>query len=135
RREASDARSQTHASLHPPTRAHTVGAMPATCMQHHPHEVELHSLATHTNPFLLDVRAQVEGPSGQSTVVPGFYDGNGTWRLRFCLTALGTWRYTTESEDSTLDGKRGEVECVPNDNPAVHGALGVDPLHPCHFVY
>jgi hypothetical protein len=107
----------------------------AACRHYHPCEVVLHSATAHANPFLVDVRARFEGPDGQSTVVPGFFDGDGTWKVRFCPTATGTWRYTTEAEDPSLLGQSGELECAPNDNPAVHGALQVDPLHPHHFVY
>src|SRR5262245_46734713 len=107
----------------------------ATCAQYHPHELVLRSAGEHGNLFLVDVRARLEGPTGQNTVVPGFYDGNGTWKVRWCPTATGTWRYTTESIDPALDGLSGEVECLPNDNPAVHGALLVDPLHPHHFLH
>jgi hypothetical protein len=33
-----------------------------------------------------------------------------------------------------LDGQAGEIECAPNQNPSVHGALRVDQAHPHHFV-
>jgi hypothetical protein len=109
--------------------------------QFHPYDVVLRSATQHENPFLVDVRARFSGPSGQSTVVHGFYDGDeggsdgGTWRVRLNPNALGTWRYVSESTDPALHGHEGALECVPNTNPSVHGALLVDPAHPHHFLY
>src|SRR5690349_9979362 len=103
--------------------------------QYHPWDVALHSATPHANPFLVDLRARFEGPDGQTIVVPGFYDGDATWKVRFCPTTPGTWRYTSESTDAALHGQSGQLECAPNDNPAVHGALQIDPIHPCHFIY
>jgi hypothetical protein len=105
------------------------------CRQYHPHDVAFRSDAPHENPFLVDLRATVTGPAGQTTVVPGFYDGDGTWKARLCPNVLGMWHYITRSTDPQLDGHEGTLECVPGDNPCVHGALLVDPLNPHHFVY
>ena len=111
----------------------------AACPQHHPHDVILRSQTRQENPFVVDVRARVTAPSGWSTTVPGFYDGEsegrGTWIVRVCPNELGTWTYETESVDPALDGRSGAIECVPNDNRRVHGALRVDPAHPHHFLY
>jgi hypothetical protein len=101
----------------------------------HPHDLRLTSRTAHANPFLVDVRAVLEGPAGQSTAVPGFYDGEGTWVVRVCLDQEGTWRYTTQSADPQLDGQTGEIVCLPNVNSLVHGALGIDLSHPHHFIY
>ncbi|MGH2352337.1 MAG: DUF5060 domain-containing protein [Chloroflexota bacterium] len=105
------------------------------CRQYHPYDLALSSATRHDNPFLVDVRALLTGPNGETTAVPGFYDGDGVWKVRACPNTLGTWQYVTQSTDSALDGQRGQVECVPNDNPHVHGALLVDPAHPYHFLY
>ncbi|MBI3971214.1 MAG: DUF5060 domain-containing protein [Chloroflexi bacterium] len=106
-----------------------------TCPQYHPHDVIVRSEASHANPFLVDLRARITGPHGWSTTVPGFYDGDGTWVVRFCPSAFGAWRYETESTDPALAGHDGEVQCIANANPRVHGALLVDPAHPHHFLY
>ncbi len=34
-----------------------------------------------------------EGPTGQRFVVPGFYDGDGIWRVRFSPNAIGPWSF------------------------------------------
>jgi len=105
--------------------------------QYHPHDLRISGplSAESGNPFLTHVRAVLEGPDGQRTAVPGFYDGDGTWILRVCLNAAGEWRYVTESAAAELNGHTGTLTCVPNTNPVVHGALLVDPAHPHHFLY
>jgi len=52
------------------------------------------STQSYVNPFV-DVRvdAAFRGPSGQEPVVPAFYDGEGTWRVRFSPGEPGRWSY------------------------------------------
>ena len=47
-------------------------------------------------------RSHTEPPG--IVVVGGFYDGGGTYRVRFSLPAEGEWKYTTASSASALDG-------------------------------
>jgi hypothetical protein len=111
------------------------GPSGAVVQQFHAVDIPLRSGTAHANPFLVDVRALLTAPDGGTTAVPGFYDGDRTWVVRVCLDQVGTWRYATQSADPELDGQRGELECVPSENPRVHGALTVDTAHPYHFVY
>ena len=106
-----------------------------SCRRFFPHHVVLRGADTPANPFLVEVHAEVTGPDGRRTAVPGFYDGEGQWKIRICPDTEGTWRYVTHSPDPILAGRRGEFACVASDNPRVHGALAVDPLHPHHFLY
>jgi hypothetical protein len=47
----------------------------------------------HRNPFLdVDVDGCFRGPSGQEFTVPGFYDGEGVWRVRFSPDEPGRWK-------------------------------------------
>jgi hypothetical protein len=62
---------------------------------------------TNGNPYL-DVQfsarfEQVQGPA----TVPGFYDGEGNYRVRFMPEKQGAWKYTTVSSAPKLDGKTG----------------------------
>ncbi|MFC0210846.1 DUF5060 domain-containing protein [Paenibacillus chartarius] len=43
----------------------------------------------------------------------GFYDGNGTYRIRFMPDRPGVWRYITSSSAAELDGHSGEFVCTP----------------------
>jgi hypothetical protein len=46
----------------------------------------------------------------RSLVVPGFYDGEGIYRVRFMPESEGEWRYETRSNRPELDAKSGRFE-------------------------
>jgi hypothetical protein len=56
--------------------------------------------------------------------VPGFYDGNGIYKIRFMPNKEGKWAYSTTSNDKKLNKKSGSFNCTPalNDN---HGPVFV----------
>lgn len=58
--------------------------------------------------------------------VPGFYDGNGMYRIRFSPADLGHWVWKTESDAPALNGHAGAFECV-RPSPANHGPVSVTP--------
>ena len=70
---------------------------------------------------------------GRQVRVPGFYDGDGVYRIRFSPPALGQWRWTTTSNVEALSGRTGAFRCiVPSaDN---HGPVRVTG-DGYHFVY
>lgn len=99
-------------------------------------DFEFRSGASHDFPFDVDFSAVFHGPDGRELVVPGFYDGDGIWKVRFSPTATGEWTFETRSTDADLDAIRGDpIQCTPNENPAVHGGLLVDRAHPHHFIW
>lgn len=55
----------------------------------------------------------VEFTNGHVTFkMPGFWDGDNVWRVRFALPSEGTWTYTTEFSDTTDSGvhdKTGKI--------------------------
>ena len=52
---------------------------------------------TNGNPFL-DVRlSAVFGNGSKSVEVPGFYDGDGVYRVRFMPDTPGRWQYETRA--------------------------------------
>ena len=78
------------------------------------------------NPFL-DYRLQVtfDGPSGQTYLVPGFFDGDGasggsgtTWRVRFAPDEAGPWTYSASF--------RSGSNVAINLDPAAGTATGFD---------
>jgi hypothetical protein len=92
---------------------------------------------------------ELEGPSGgnpfrevevcarfehreQSVVQPGFYDGDGVYRVRFMPELDGDWQYVTQSNARELNGSRGSVRCVPP-RRGNHGPVRVADTH--HFAY
>ena len=103
--------------------------MPATPVkQHHAHDFTLKSDTKHDNPFFVDLKATFTHEGGEKIEnLPGFYDGDGTWKVRFAPALEGKWAGVTASDDPKLNGvKLPAVECAANDNPAVHGLLGTD---------
>ena len=59
------------------------------------------------NPYL-DVQWSATFTQGdRAVVVPGFWDGEGTYRVRFSPPTPGEWRYETRSATPELNGKTG----------------------------
>lgn len=85
------------------------------------------------NPFEVDLTGVVRGPDHAVLRVPGFYDGDGTWVVRFSAPAPGEWQLETQSSLPALQGQRRTITARPSANPKVHGLLQVDPDHPYHF--
>ncbi len=81
-----------------------------------------------------------EGPRGQRLRVAAFWDGGREWKVRFAAPEVGRWKYRSESADSGLAAKSGEIVCIPwSDaelaaNPARRGFLRVS-RNGRHFEY
>src|ERR1019366_2796958 len=54
-----------------------------------PHDFAFTNRSEAENPFQVPFTAEVTGPDGAKLVLPGFYDGNGTWKVRVSPTAEG----------------------------------------------
>lgn len=77
----------------------------------------------HGNPFL-DVELRVEFTRGDETIsVGGFYDGDGTYRVRFLPPVRGEWAFSTRSNARSLDGVEGTASAGPAD---AHGPVRID---------
>ncbi|MFC1719265.1 DUF5060 domain-containing protein [Candidatus Poribacteria bacterium] len=94
-------------------------------------EISLEGAGTYDNPFTeVDLTAKFRHESSGSEIcVDGFYDGDSTWRIRFMPLELGNWIYETESQDSGLNGKKGEINCIPSEKKYLHGPLYAKGLH------
>ncbi|MEM9398656.1 MAG: DUF5060 domain-containing protein [Verrucomicrobiota bacterium] len=65
------------------------------------------------NPYV-DVTLDANFSQGSTSItVPGFYDGNGIYKIRFMPRSEGVWNYTTVSNAPALDGQAGSFTCVP----------------------
>src|SRR5262245_12692515 len=64
--------------------------------------------------------------------VSGFYDGDGTYRVRFMPEEPGEWSYTTASNRPELDAKTGTLT-VGKPSPGNHGPVRVRNTY--HFAY
>ena len=84
------------------------------------------------NPFD-DVTLSVRFSSDGRTIrVPGFYDGDGVYRVRFSPPETGRWQWTSESSAATMSGKSGSFECTAP-SAGNHGPVRVAAGY--HFAY
>jgi hypothetical protein len=84
------------------------------------------------NPFV-EVEIAARFTLGEQTLrVPGFYDGEGTYRIRFMPPSVGRWSFETESNVASLSGQRGQVTAIPPTG-SNHGPVRV--AHTFHFAY
>jgi Domain of unknown function (DUF5060)/Protein of unknown function (DUF4038)/Domain of unknown function (DUF5605) len=65
--------------------------------------------------------------------VTGFYDGDGTYRIRFMPDAIGHWTYQTVSSSPQLANKTGAFICTAPTTQGNHGPVIV--AHEFHFQY
>ena len=84
------------------------------------------------NPFV-DVELSAEFSQGSTPIkVPGFYDGEGRYKVRFMPSEEGDWKYTTRSNVAALDDQTGGFICTaPKEGN--HGPVRVQ--HQFHFGY
>jgi hypothetical protein len=77
------------------------------------------------------------GPDGKSMTVPGFWDGEEAWRIRFTPPLEGTWTYQTSVEDSRGQSlpSEGAFTVLPSD---LHGWIipgnSFDPSYSGHYL-
>lgn len=74
------------------------------------------------NPFQ-DVTLAARFRQGDRAIeVKGFYDGEGTYRVRFSPDTPGPWSYATHSNRKELDGRGGTFLCM-DPKPGNHGPV------------
>lgn len=80
-------------------------------------EKAFQSTSTYGNP-LYDLRqfaVHFQSPSGRTRIINGFWDGDRTWKVRFCPDETGTWRYRSVCSDTLNTGLHtvaGSFECT-----------------------
>jgi hypothetical protein len=92
-----------------------------------PHDFVFGCDARLENPFQVVFAAEATGPGGSRLTLPGFYDGNGTWILRFAPSAEGEWSLQTHSEVAALNNRHASLICGSGRSLKLHGGLRVDP--------
>lgn len=86
-------------------------------------------------PFAMEFGAKFSHSSGVSMKVPGFYNDNKQWLLRFCPPKTGTWKYSTYSSNEELSNKSGELEVQEISNVSNHGPIKICKSDPQKFSY
>jgi hypothetical protein len=84
------------------------------------------------NPFLDNTLEAVFTMNGENQTARGFYDGDGTYRIRFMPNRVGRWSYTVASTMMAVDGLTGSFECV-EPSAGNHGPVRV--ANTFHFAY
>jgi hypothetical protein len=92
------------------------------------------SSVAYTNPVQeASLRVSLVSPSGDKSLIEGFWDGDRTWKFRFSPNQIGKWTYVTACSDSSnvgLDSQAGSFVCIPargNNRFALHGSVRVSP--------
>mgnify|MGYP002630855817 CR=1 FL=1 len=97
-------------------------------------DILVNNKITIEDPFVAEFSALFIHESGLTQEVPGFYNGNNQWVIRFSSSHKGNWNFKTISNFETLKGKKGSVIVVDakEDN---HGAIVINKEDPQHFYY
>lgn len=61
----------------------------------------------YADPLEIELLVEFTGPGGAREIVPGFWDGGRTWRVRFSPERTGLWRYRTRTPDGADPGLHG----------------------------
>jgi hypothetical protein len=100
-----------------------------------PCDLSFKSSAAPVNPFAVSFSADITGPGNIKLSLPGFYDGNNCWKIRFSATKEGKWNITTRSSISDLNNQQTKIVCVVDKNKNLHGGLQIDPENKHHFIF
>lgn len=76
------------------------------------------------NPFVDVTVSATFAHGGRHVTVEGFYDGNGTYRVRFMPDEIGEWRYETASPVSAPFRRGRSVRLHRGDRPPRASARG-----------
>lgn len=89
---------------------------------------------TIAEPFSVDFGAIFTSPDGEKLKIPGFYNGEKEWLLRFSASKSGIWTYESYSGIKALDRKKGSLQ-ISSGTSDKHGAIGVSEADPKKFIY
>ena len=108
---------------------HADEASPQTPTQWEVTELRFQVETLADNPVDIPFSATFTNEAGQTLKVPGFYDGDQTYCIRFTPSAAGKWTYQTASPNTELnaqtstlnvaastDGRRGGIELDPDND-------------------
>lgn len=93
------------------------------------------SLQEGQDPFQVDFSAVFTGPENTMLTIPGFYNGQDVWIVRFSASVPGEWRYQTTSPIKALNHKEGRLVVLDEASPGQHGGIVINPKNPQRFVY
>ncbi|MGY6649685.1 apiosidase-like domain-containing protein [Wenyingzhuangia sp. IMCC45574] len=77
------------------------------------------------NPFVTDFGATFTHENGSTQKVPGFYNGNNEWVIRFSNAIQGKWKFVTYGKDKKLKNKKGTIN-VGKPKANKHGSIVIE---------
>lgn len=87
------------------------------------------------NPFEVSFGATVVDAQGNTSQIPGFFNGNNEWVLRFSSSLTGNLSFTTYASLQKLSGLHGKLNVNETSRVDKKGAVMIDPASPQHFIY
>ena len=119
-----------------PQEAHQLDGKYLTTELYKPVDLVLKSSeASFDSPYDVSIGAVFTSPNQQRITVPGFFNGNDEFVIRFSVNELGEWTYKTFSSNSEMAGIEGVINISPNSNEKIHGAVTIHPDQPQRFIY
>src|SRR5260370_42619097 len=70
-----------------------------------PHDFVFKSDVKVANPLKVEFTAEVKDPDGKTFMLPGFFEGDGSWKVRVSPNTEGAWSLVTKSDVKELDDK------------------------------
>ncbi|MEM1070916.1 MAG: DUF4038 domain-containing protein, partial [Planctomycetota bacterium] len=98
-------------------------------------EMRIQSDGPIKNPFDVEFGAVMTHTDGDRIRVPGCYDGDGQWMIRFCPPKVGRWSFTVYSSAPRLSGRSGELNIQENQQAWQHGPIQIAKRNPRRFEY
>lgn len=114
--------------------AHASAAPAKSIGRWEPVELAFTAVIERANPYVsVEFWAEFVHENGGTLRRPGFWDGGGTWKVRFAAPETGRWSWRTfarPDDDGGLHGREGVLDVVENDGAHPlrrHGLLRMSP--------
>jgi len=98
-------------------------------------DLEFEAKIKSDNPFAIQFGAELISESGKTMNIPGFYNDNNIWVIRFCPPDEGNWTFKTYSSESKLTGLTGTISVSANTKPDEHGPIVISKTDKQKFEY
>ncbi|NJL30155.1 MAG: DUF5060 domain-containing protein [Phycisphaerales bacterium] len=106
-----------------------------TCQQWQFMEIRFTLKSNIDSPLDKAFGAILRSSSGRTMDVPGYYTGENTFVLRFCLPEPGVWTLSTLSNIPELSGKEASIDVALNPDRNVRGPVQISRQIPTRFEY
>ena len=88
-----------------------------------------------TDPFMVEFGAVFSHTNGTTFRIPGFYDGDDRWKIRFCPPETGEWDCVTFSTLRELAGRTSKLSVSENTSERRRGPIVISQSNRQRFTY